>query len=189
MQINYEHVIEAFSIMGNLASPASEIHSARTSLLALQIGERLGLGTHDMTLLRYGADVHDTGKIFLDNNILHKAGRLNRAQRAHVEKHAELGYEALVPLRGPREVELTLLHHHEHWDGSGYPAKLAGEDIPLFARIVCVADVWDALLSDRSYRPAYSQVNALGIMTQVSTWFDPRLYLTFLDIVRGEPNA
>jgi len=79
----------------------------------------------------------------------------------------------------------TILSHHEHYDGSGYPRKLKGEEIPLFARIVTIADMWDALNSDRPYRVSFSSVKALEIMNQSAAWFDPQLFAIFTELVRG----
>lgn len=139
-----------------------------------------------MRLLGYAADAHDFGKVFVDSNVLDKPGRLNKAQRSQMERHCELGYEALELLHLPQEIMEVMLCHQEHWDGSGYPRKLQGEQIPLFARIVCIADMWDALNSDRPYRAAKSAVKALEIMVQQATWFDPKLFAIFLELVRGD---
>lgn len=171
--------------MGDLHSSDTEDHAVRTRTFALRIGEKLKLDTVAMSLLSYAADLHDFGKVFIDANILYKAGKLNKAQRTEIEKHCELGYEALEILELPREITDTVLHHQEHWDGSGYPNQLKGEEIPLFARIVCLADMWDALNSDRPHRNACSAVKALEIMTQNAAWFDPKLFAIFLELVRG----
>ena len=152
--------------------------------MALRIGARSSLEGAAMILLGHAAEVHDFGKIFVDADILQKPGRLNKAQRAQMEKHCELGCEAMELLHLPREIMDAILCHQEHWDGSGYPKKLQGEQIPLFARIVCLADTWDALNSNRPYRPAWSAVKALEIMTKHATWFDPNLFGIFLELVR-----
>ena len=172
--------------MGDLHSPSTEDHAVRVREFALRMGEHLKLTVEELLLLRYAADAHDFGKIFIDSNILYKPGRLNKAQRAQVEKHCELGCEALEHIHLPAQILQVILGHQEHYDGSGYPNKLKGGDIPVFARIVTIADVWDALNSDRPYRPAYSQVKALEIMNQCAAWFDPKLFVLFLELVRGE---
>lgn len=178
-------VIQMIRKMEILHTPESEEHADRTSAMAVKIGDQLTLTNSEMELLMYGADIHDMGKVFIDANILDKKGKLNKAQRAQMERHCEIGYEALEVIKPPKEILDIVLYHQEHWDGSGYPCRLKGDDIPLMARIVCIADVWDALLSDRSYRNAYNQVKALEIMVQHSAWFDPRLFGIFLGIVRG----
>jgi HD-GYP domain-containing protein (c-di-GMP phosphodiesterase class II) len=154
--------------------------------LALRIGEGLKLNAEQLMLLGNGADIHDIGKVFVDSNILDKAGKLNKAQRAQVEKHPELGYEAIELAELPEEIMQVVLCHQEHYDGSGYPRKLKGEEIPINARIVTICDVWDALNSDRPYRSAFSSTKALSIMNQNAAWFDPKLFTIFLSLVRGQ---
>lgn len=185
-KIALDVVIQMIRKMEILHTPESEEHADRTSAMAVRIGDQLTLTNQEIEILKYGADVHDVGKIFIDATILDKKGKLNKGQRAQMERHCEIGFEALDVIKPPQEILDVVLCHQEHWDGSGYPRKLKGEEIPLMARIVCIADVWDALLSDRSYRNAYSHVKALEIMVQHSAWFDPRLFGIFLGIVRGE---
>lgn len=185
MEIQLEDFIRLLRRMGDLHSPATEDHAVRTRDFALRIGERLNLNSSQMLLLKYAAEAHDIGKIFIDASILYKPGRLNKAQRGQVEKHCELGCEAMELIHLPQEIMDVIGCHHEHWDGSGYPKQLKGEAIPLFARIVVIADVWDALNSDRPHRPGYNGVKALEIMNQSSTWFDPKLFTIFLSLVRG----
>ena len=171
--------------MGDLHSPTTEDHAVRTREFSLKIGERLRLSSDQLKLLKYAADAHDIGKIFVDSSILYKPGKLNKAQRGQVEKHPELGCDALEPVHLPDEIMDAIRCHHERWDGSGYPRQLKGEEIPLFARIVAIADMWDALNSDRPYRESYSGVKALEIMNQYTAWFDPKIFAVFLDVVRG----
>jgi len=188
LEIQLADFIRTLRRMGDLHSPTTEDHAVRVRDFSLRIGERLKLDDQQMLLLRYAADGHDIGKIFIDPLIIYKPGRLNKAQRGQVEKHPELGYESVEFAKLPEEITLTILCHHEHFDGSGYPRQLKGEEIPLFARIVTVADVWDALNSDRPYRSAYSGVKALEIMNQFAAWFDPKLFVIFLEIVRGNES-
>jgi putative nucleotidyltransferase with HDIG domain len=170
---------------GDLHSPSTEDHAVRVRDFALRMGERLKFNSEQLKLLKYAADAHDIGKIFVDSNILYKPGKLNKAQRGQVEKHPELGCEAVELINLPQEIMDTILSHHEHYDGSGYPRKLKGEEIPLFARIVTIADMWDALNSDRPYRVSFSSVKALEIMNQSAAWFDPQLFAIFTELVRG----
>jgi HD-GYP domain-containing protein (c-di-GMP phosphodiesterase class II) len=185
MEFQLGDVIRMFRRMGDLHSPSTEDHAVRVRDFALRIGERLKLSSEQMNLLKYAADAHDIGKMFIDASILYKPGRLNKAQRGQVEKHCELGVEAVEPIHLPADIMQAILHHHEHYDGSGYPNKLKGEEIPLFARVVTIADMWDALNSDRPHRTGFSSVKALEIMNQSAAWFDPKLFAIFLDIVRG----
>jgi HD-GYP domain-containing protein (c-di-GMP phosphodiesterase class II) len=185
MEIQLGDVIRMFRRMGDLHSPTTEDHAVHTSDFALCIGERIGLSAEQLRMLKFAADVHDIGKIFIDPNILYKPGKLNKAQRGQVEKHPELGYEAVELIHLPVEITVTILEHHERYDGSGYPRKLRGEQIHLFARIVAISDIWDALNSDRPYRARFNSIQALEIMVQYKSWFDPRLFAIFLEIVRG----
>ena len=185
MEIPLSDFIRTLRRIGDLQSIDTEDHAVRTGTFAARIGERLSLDTMQMQLLKYSAEAHDFGKLFIDASILDKAGRLNKAQRTQMQKHCELGYEALELIHLPQEIMDVILCHQEHYDGSGYPRKLRGEEIPLFARIVCIADMWDALNSDRPYRAAKSEVKALEIMTQHAAWFDPKLFTILLSLVRG----
>ena len=186
MEIQLGDFIRMLRRMGDLHSPTTEDHAVRVRDFALHMGEKLKLGNDQMKLLKYAADAHDIGKIFIDSGILYKPGKLNKAQRGQVEKHCELGYEAIELIHLPEEIMQAILCHHEHWDGSGYPRKLKGEEIPLFARIVTISDMWDALNSDRPYRAGYSFIKAIEIMNQSAAWFDPQLFVVFLELVRGE---
>lgn len=188
MEIELADVIRMFRRMGDLHSPTTEDHAIRTRDFSLRIGERIGLSAEQLRMLKYAADAHDIGKLFIDPMILYKPGRLNKSQRAQVEKHPELGYEAVELIHLPVEITATILGHHEHFDGSGYPRKLKGTDIHLFARIVTICDVWDALNSDRPYRARFSQGKALEIMVQYSGWFDPQLFGVFLELVKSDAS-
>jgi HD-GYP domain-containing protein (c-di-GMP phosphodiesterase class II) len=186
MEISLKDFIRTLRRIGDLHSPLTEDHAVRTRNFAFQIGERLNFNADQLDLLRYSADVHDIGKLFIDATVLDKPGRLNKAQRSQMEKHCELGCEAIELVNLPREIMETILSHHEHWDGSGYPRQLKGEQIPLFSRIVTIADSWDALNSNRPYRNAYSSIKALEIMNQDAAWYDPKLFAIFLALVRGD---
>ena len=188
MEIQLGDLIRGLRRMGDLHSPTTEDHAVRTRDFALKIGEKLKLDSERIMLLRYAADAHDIGKIFIDSTILYKPGKLNKGQRGQVEKHCELGCDAVELFHLPEEIVDTIRCHHEHWDGSGYPKQLKGEEIPLFARIVAIADMWDALNSDRAYRASYSGVKALEIMNQHVMWFDPQLFAIFLTVVRGDES-
>jgi len=188
MEIPLSDVIRTFRRFGDLHSIETEDHAVRTRTFALRIGEKLKFDSMQLLYLGYAADVHDIGKIFIDPNIIDKAGRLNKAQRTQMQKHCELGFEAMEFIHLPEEISDAILHHQEHWDGSGYPDKQKGEQIQIITRIVTIADMWDALNTDRPYRSSYSTVEAVGIMTRHQAWFDPELFAIFLSLVRGEPS-
>jgi putative nucleotidyltransferase with HDIG domain len=159
-------------------------HSQRVTSVSLAIGQRLGLGADKLRQLVWGAELHDIGKIGIPDYIIQKAGPLTSGERALIEQHPVIGWEIARQASSLREVLEVVRHHHERFDGAGYPNKLAGDDIPLAARIVAVADVWDALTSDRSYRPAWTRDKALEIMIEGrDTQFDADCVDAFLEII------
>ena len=136
----------------------------------------------------YASMLHDVGKWRTPNEILLKPFQLTEAEWAIIRQHPKLGVEMLMPLlkdKGSNQylklVESVVLYHHERWDGSGYPEGLKGEDIPLSARIVSLADTYDALVSDRSYRPGFTHEEALEIIKKEEGKYDPRIFQVFLD--------
>lgn len=173
------------------------LHVLRVGLYCRTIGEGLGLDPSRLTVLQHAALLHDVGKIGIPDSILNKPGALTGAECAAMEEHCHLGHAILTsdnPMRamgggGGPESDLNpflqaaaaiALHHHERWDGCGYPYGLAGEDIPLEARITAVADVFDALTADRVYRAAMPVGKALDIMAaQREHHFDPAVLDAF----------
>lgn len=139
-------------------------HSERVGQLAKLTGRAQGLAGRDLQLLEWAGLLHDVGKIGVPEAILQKSGRLTEEEFAIIKKHPEMGYEILKPIASFKEVLDGVLHHHENPDGSGYPAGLKSDSIPLFARIIHVVDVFDALSSTRSYRPAFSIEGAIDIL-------------------------
>jgi putative two-component system response regulator len=140
------------------------------------IGERLGLDADHVELLRIASPMHDVGKIGIPDSILLKPGPLTAEERRAMQRHTEIGFSILSgsdsePLEMAAQIALT---HHEKVDGSGYPRGLAGDEIPLEGRITAVVDVFDALISNRVYRPAFSLEEATGILLEGrGTHFDP----------------
>lgn len=151
-------------------------HSQRVANLALELARRVGLRGRELELVHVAAHVHDIGKIGVPDYMLRKPGRLFPHERAVVERHAEIGYQILSKCPGLRSVARIVLHHHERWDGRGYPAGLAGLEIPLGARIIALADAVDAMTSHRPYRPALSWDACWAEVTGGrATHFDPVL--------------
>ena len=159
-------------------------HIRRIGLFSAELAKSLGWSADVVDDIRVAAPMHDIGKIGIPDNILQKPGRLTEEEFDVVKKHPEIGAGILggsnVPLlQLAGEISLC---HHEKWDGSGYPQNLHGEDIPEFARIVALADVYDALVYDRVYRPAFSEEKALAIMLEgKGSHFDPRIFECFMD--------
>jgi putative two-component system response regulator len=131
-----------------------EGHTDRLAALALELGRLSGVAAADLEALEIGAVLHDVGKIGIRDSILLKPGALTRGERTAMEAHAEIGDEMLAPLELLQQVRPIVRHHHERWDGAGYPDGLAGEEIPILARIVSVADSIEAMSGPRSYRVA-----------------------------------
>jgi putative nucleotidyltransferase with HDIG domain len=130
-----------------------------------------------------GAYLHDLGKIGVPDHILNKPGRLTPEEREVIEQHPTLGYEMAKTASSLEEVLQVILHHHERFDGAGYPLGLSGTGIPLEARIVAVADVWDALTTDRAYRPGWSGQEALAhIVASSGSHFDPSVVDALVDL-------
>ncbi|HEY8155043.1 MAG TPA: HD domain-containing phosphohydrolase [Myxococcota bacterium] len=132
-------------------------HARRVALYAGLIADRLCLSAEDHEHVRIAAFLHDLGKVGVPTDLLLRAGALDSNERHLVEQHPEIGARLIKPLDIPTAVSLAIRHHHEWWDGSGYPDGLAGEDIPLSARIISVADAFDAMSCDRPYRRALAR--------------------------------
>jgi diguanylate cyclase (GGDEF)-like protein len=150
-------------------------HSQRVAQLAVRIAIRLGLSREDIELTRLAANLHDLGKLALPEELLRKPGPLTEPERMVVERHPQIGFRMLDSL-GIDPVAEWVLHHHERWDGRGYPDGLRGRDIPLGARIIFVADAYDAMTSDRLYRARRSPAAALAELCECAgTQFDPQI--------------
>lgn len=151
-------------------------HSERVSKLSMRLGERLGLKGKQYDELRWASILHDIGKIGIPESILNKPDRLSDEEFAIIREHPAKGYEILKPVSQLEGSLPGVLHHHEQFDGNGYPNGLKGEEIPLIARIIAVADTFDAISSTRAYRNAKSCHQAMSIISQVSgSQLDPEI--------------
>ncbi len=160
--------------------PYTKGHSARVERHSFNIAVALGLSLKDIETLRKAASLHDVGKIRIPNRILHKPGKLDERERALIEEHSILG-AWMVGSLGDEQIVQTVRHHHERWDGAGYPDGLRGNDIPLFARIIAVADTFDAITSTRSYRAGGSRNRGIDIIRAESgSQLDPVVVEAFL---------
>ena len=156
-------------------------HSQRVAELAGQLAEELGLDEAMCEDLRVAGRLHDVGKIGIREAILNKPDRLTFEEFEHVKRHVQIGLDILAPLFHIKQPLKYVEHHHEHWDGAGYPLGLAGEDIPLGARVLCAADTFDALTSKRVYKGAFAHETARSIiLTDAGTHFDPDVVNSFL---------
>jgi putative two-component system response regulator len=157
-------------------------HSLRVTGYSQVIGKLHGLRPRDLHLLKTAALLHDVGKIETPLSILHKPDRLSPEERSIMQEHAEQGYRLLAQDKRawPRAVLLVARHHHERWDGQGYPHRLAGRAIPFLARILAVADVFDALSAARQYKPVLPPDQCLQIMQQDIGHFDAHIFAKFV---------
>ena len=154
-------------------------HSNAVGELAAQIAARLGLSSEDIQLVRLAGRLHDLGKLAIPEEILRKPGPLSDSERLVLERHPQIGFRMLQSL-GVEPIATWVLHHHERWDGRGYPDGLAGETIPLGARIVFVADAFDAMTTDRVYGTRISPGEALAELGKCAgTQFDPAVVAAF----------
>lgn len=155
-------------------------HCERVAFFACVLANSAGFNARSLFWFRIGALLHDIGKIIVPTDVLNKPGKLTDEEWAIIKRHPEAGLELVAGIDFPGDIRAIIRNHHERWDGSGYPDGLAGEKIPLAARILCVADVYDALTSTRSYRSGLSHAHAAAIMRASRGQFDPRLLDIFL---------
>jgi putative nucleotidyltransferase with HDIG domain len=159
-------------------------HAARVADLALRLANELDARPVLMHRLGVATPLHDIGKLEVDRAILTKAGPLDAAEVAEIRRHPEAGARMLNGIRSLHAAVGTVLHHHERWDGAGYPHGLAGDDIPEDARIVAVADAYDAMVSDRPYRARLTHAAAVAEVERCAgTQFDPSVAEAFLRLV------
>ena len=160
-------------------------HCERVADLSGALAVKAGLDESFLFWFRIGAMLHDVGKLIVPADVLNKPGQLDEAEWALVHQHPMAGVEMLADIRFPWDVVPMIRGHHERWDGRGYPDRLHGEDIPLAARILCIADVYDALTTERSYKRAFSHLEAMEIMRrEAGKQFDPHLFARFEELVR-----
>jgi putative nucleotidyltransferase with HDIG domain len=159
-------------------------HSERVARYSVAIGKELGLDAISLEQLNYLALLHDIGKVAVSDKILNKMEKLNDEEFNIVKHHPEIGAQIAKNIKLLKDYQNAILHHHERWDGVGYPSKLKGEDIPLFSRIIAVADSFDAMTSDRPYRKALEYSTAINEITLCSgKQFDPQIVNAFIKTI------
>jgi putative two-component system response regulator len=165
-------------------------HCDRLARYAVAVGEALRVDHATVRALRLGGYLHDLGKIAVPDGILLKPGPLDADEREKIRHHPGVGADLVLGLKSLEGVRPIMRHHHEKWDGSGYPDGLKGEEIPLGARIMSVVDVYDALHTKRPYKPAFSHEDAVSILHQEADagFWDPRVVKTFLEVLRELPH-
>ncbi|GBF05043.1 hypothetical protein DAERI_030209 [Deinococcus aerius] len=166
-------------------------HTTRVVSTSVRLAERLGWDEERVGALRWGAYLHDLGKLAIPDRILHKRGPLDPEERRIIQTHAALGYDMLQDLHFLPAGTLDLVrYHHERWDGGGYPAGLRGKDIPETARLFAIVDVYDALISARPYKPAWTRHRALAeIRAGAGRQFDPQYVEAFLHLMTEQDDV
>ncbi|MDW8215317.1 MAG: PAS domain-containing protein [Roseiflexaceae bacterium] len=186
----YEATIRGWAHALDLRDRETEGHSQRVTELTVQLARAAGLSDEQIAHIRRGALLHDIGKLGIPDAILRKPEPLTEEEWAIMRKHPDYAYMMLSPIEYLRPALDIPYCHHERWDGTGYPRGLRGEQIPLAARLFAVADVWDALQSDRPYRARWQREEALEyIRSQAGKHFDPNAVELFLKVIGEEPNS
>lgn len=182
-------VIEAIATTLEVRDEYTAHHSYRVATVSVWLAAHLGLSDEEVEHIRIAALLHDIGKIGIRERVLHKEGRLTAEEMDHIKTHPIIAEQILKPLEHLRYLIPSIKHEHEAYDGSGYPDGLAGEDIPLPARIIAIADAYDALTSDRPYRAALSHLEATRIIREgAGRIWDPTLISLFEEIAGGIPT-
>jgi putative two-component system response regulator len=176
-----EGAVYALALAAERRDSATAGHCQRLASLCVLLGQRLGLGGADLETLRWAGYLHDIGKVAIPDAILFKAGPLTEAEWVVMSSHTIRGEEICRPLDKLGPVLPVIRHHHEKWDGSGYPDGLRGEEIPLLARILQVADIYDALTAQRPYKPGMHHFEAMAVLHEETRrgWRDPHIVEVF----------
>ena len=186
----YERTIEGWSRALDLRDEETEGHSRRVTEQTVRLAERLGIADEQIVHIRRGSLLHDIGKMGVPDQVLLKPGPLTDEEWVLMKQHPDFAYELLLPIEFLRPALDIPYCHHERWDGSGYPRGLKEEEIPLSARIFAVVDVYDALTSDRPYRPAWEEARALEYLREnAGVQFDPRVVAEFERMLQQKRGA
>jgi response regulator RpfG family c-di-GMP phosphodiesterase len=185
----YDTTLEGWARALEIRDRETEGHTRRVTEMTIRLARYMGISDSEMVNIHRGVLLHDIGKMGVPDNILKKTGKLDNDEWIEMKKHPVYAYNLLSPisyLRGALDIPYC---HHEHWDGSGYPRGLKGEQIPLSARIFSVVDIWDALLSDRPYRKAWSLKKVVEYIHEVAgTILDPSIVDVFFQMMEEEKN-
>jgi cyclic di-GMP phosphodiesterase len=181
-----EDIILTLAVAIEAKDPYTKGHSERVGNLSMDFASYIGLPSGDQHLLYKAGVLHDIGKIGVDDYILHKSDDLTAGELKSIREHVIVGEHICKPLHSARKILPAIRHHHERWDGTGFPDRLRGDEIPFFARIVAITDTFDAMVSKRPYRAAFSPKEALGRMEQEKSQdqWDPALIDRFICMTR-----
>jgi putative nucleotidyltransferase with HDIG domain len=196
LERGYLDTIRALASAIDAKDPYTRGHSERVAALSVEIGRELGLDEAGLQALRFAGILHDIGKIGVPEQVLRKPDRLTPEERTLVRSHAVVGAEIVEGIDFLKAAEPAIRHHHERWDGAGYPDGLSRETIPLLARIINAADTWDACTSERPYQRAYSAPEVVAILDGLrGAQIDPAVHDAILRVLhrrgtmKGAPTA
>ena len=182
--------VEALTVLAKLIEMRDSYtagHSEKVSMWSEIVARKLGLSREEQEKIKLAARLHDIGKISIPDGILNKPAPLSKEEYAEIKKHAALGAGILSNIESLKEVSKIIRHHHEWYNGEGYPDGLTGEEIPLGSRIISVADAYQAMTSDRPYRKAFSKEKAIAELERgAGSQFDPKIVRIFIGILLGE---
>src|SRR5713101_5909744 len=182
-----DSVICAFNQLLDLKDPSTGVHSTRLAEWAIRVARKLNVLEDCLYQVEVAALLHDVGKIGVPDAILKKQGPLTAEERAVINRHPEYSWSILRLFPGLEDASLYALHHHENVDGTGYPARLQGQDIPMVSRIVSVIDAYDAMVSNRCYRNGLPHAEAVRrLLESVGTQFDAEVVHAFIPIAKEE---
>lgn len=185
----YLNMIQALCELIELKNPYTRRHSQKVTKYAVEIAKEMRLSLEEIQQVHQSGLIHDIGKVGISDDILNKPGRLTDEEFAEIKKHPIMGIKVLKHLRLLQPEMSIVVHHHERWDGNGYPNKLQGNKIPRASRILAVADSFDAMLSTRSYRNAQPIDYAISELHHCSgTQFDPEVVEAFLSVLEKKPD-
>jgi putative two-component system response regulator len=159
-------------------------HHARSSDISIKLCQRIGCTPSEIKLIAIASAMHDLGKMSINEHILNKPARLTKTEFELIKQHSVIGGHLLEPLGLDVKVTRVVVHHHENFDGSGYPEALRGEDIPYLARIMRITDSYDALTADRPYHKGVSSQDAVTILLKDSRFYDPYLLESFCQLMQ-----
>lgn len=183
-QLMYKGMLQALSRSIDAKSKWTAGHSERVAFHAGNLARKIGLGAETLELINIASFLHDIGKLGISEDILDKPGRLTDEEYTIIKLHPEMGEKIVADIPNFEQVRYAIRHHHERWDGKGYPDGISKDSIPLIARIIAVADVWDAITADRPYRKGFSRKKVLEIMkSERAGHFDPSLLDIFLELI------
>jgi HD-GYP domain-containing protein (c-di-GMP phosphodiesterase class II) len=178
LEESFDETIEVLVSALDAKDPFTRLHSERVAAIAQSLAQKAGLDEQDLKRITYAARIHDIGKVAIPDAVLLKPDKLTEEEFKLIKTHPVKGLEVLKPMldRLPQEVRWVIRHHHERWDGTGYPEGLKGENIPLWARIVSLADAYEAMTAGRAYTRAKTPQEALNeIIMHAGRQFDPQL--------------